>query len=114
MFRDATRDDPSTGGRPMPDLVDELLGRLRRIETSLDQLMRQHTVKEWYTTDEVATIVDKAPFTVREWCRHGRVKAAKRACGRGKSREWIISRDELMRLQTDGLLAEPEPYRHVR
>lgn len=113
MVRDTTRDDLPADGGPVPGLVDELLGRLRRIETSLDH-MRQHTVKEWYTTDEVATIVDKAPFTVREWCRHGRVKAAKRACGRGKSQEWIISRDELMRLQTDGLLAEPAPYRHVR
>jgi hypothetical protein len=95
-------------------LSGELLGRLIRIESALQELLRQNTVKDWYTTDEVAEILGKAPFTVREWCRHQRVKAMKRACGRGKSQEWIISRDELMRVQTEGLLPESSAYRHVR
>lgn len=95
-------------------LSGELLGRLTRIESALEQLLRQSTVKDWYTTEEVASIVHKAPFTVREWCRHGRINAAKRDCGRGKAKEWIISRDELMRLQSEGLLAEASRYRHIR
>lgn len=92
----------------------ELLGRLIRIESALDQLLRQHTIKEWYTTEEVASIVHKAPFTVREWCRLGRINASKRDCGRGKTKEWIISRDEVMRVQTEGLLTGHTCYRHVR
>lgn len=91
----------------------ELLGRLTRIESALEQLLRQNTVKAWYTTEEVASIVHKAPFTVREWCRHGRIKASKRDCGRGKAKEWIVSHDELMRLQTEGLLADQLQYRHI-
>lgn len=92
----------------------ELTMRLQRIESALDRLLQQKTVKEWYTTEEVAAIVNKAPFTVREWCRHGRIHAMKRDCGRGKTKEWIISHEELMRLQVDGLLPEPFAYRHVR
>jgi hypothetical protein len=94
--------------------ANEILGRLVRIETALEQLLLQNTVKEWYTTEEVAAIVGKAQFTIREWCRHGRINASKRDCGRGNSKEWIISRDELMRIQTEGLLPEYSPYRHVR
>lgn len=114
MFREHTKVEHSDDGHPARDLVDELLGRLVRIETALEQLLRQKTVKEWYTTEEVAEVVGKAPFTVREWCRHGRVNATKRDCGRGNSKEWIISREELMRIQTEGLLPEDAPYRHVR
>ena len=105
------------GNSPEPTihaLSGELLGRLNRIESALEQLLRQYTVKDWYTTEEVASIMNKAPFTVREWCRHGRINAAKRDCGRGKTKEWIISREELMRIQSAGLLAEPSHYRHVR
>lgn len=97
-----------------PHLNCELIGRLMRIEAALERLLQQKTVKEWYTTDEVASIVHKAPFTVREWCRHGRINAAKRLCGRGKAKEWIVSHAELQRLQTEGLLADPTGYRHIR
>jgi len=93
--------------------LSEMAHRLLRIESALDRLLQQKTVKEWYTTEEVAAIVGKAPFTVREWCRHGRVHAAKRDCGRGKAKEWIVSHDEVVRLQSKGLLAEPNRYRHV-
>lgn len=96
------------------NLDGDLLGRLIRIESALDQLLRQHTLKEWYTTEEVASIVHKAPFTVREWCRLGRINATKRDCGRGSAKEWIISRDEVMRIQTEGLLMGHTGYRHVR
>jgi len=56
------------------------------------------------TTHEVAKVVGKAEFTVREWCRLGRVAASKRACGRGKFQEWIVSHEELTRLRNEGLL----------
>jgi hypothetical protein len=114
MFREHSNNDTSDSANPGRDWIDELLGRLIRIETTLDQLLRQKAIKEWYTTEEAASILGKAPFTVREWCRHGRVKATKRDCGRGNSKEWIISREELMRIQAEGLLPEQAPYRHVR
>jgi excisionase family DNA binding protein len=75
----------------------------------MELLVEQRTIKEWYTTDEVAEILGKAPFTVREWCRNGRINAAKPDCGRGSAKEWIISHTELRRIQNEGLLAEPMP-----
>ena len=81
-----------------------LLERLDRIETILQQLVRERTIKEYYTTAEVAQIMGKAEFTVREWCRLSRIWAEKRQCGRGQSKEWMISHAELTRLQNEGLL----------
>jgi len=78
--------------------------RLERIETLLDRLVSQRTIKEWYTVAEVAQILGKAEFTVREWYRRGRVCASKRQCGRGNTKEWIISHEELTRIQNEGLL----------
>ncbi len=92
---------------------DELLLRLIKIETLLASLVEQRTVKEWYSTAEVATILGKAEFTVREWCRLGRVHAQKKKSGRGVASEWIVSHAELSRVRNEGLLPDPRPYRHV-
>ena len=83
----------------------EILARLEKIEEAISALVSEKSVKEWYTTAEVAKMLDKAEFTVREWCRLGRVFASKRDCGRGNAREWIISHDELQRIRNEGLLA---------
>lgn len=92
---------------------DELLARLAKIETLLASLVEQRTVKEWYSTAEVAAILGKAEFTVREWCRLGRVHAEKKKSGRGPASEWIVSHAELTRIRNEGLLPDPRPYRHV-
>lgn len=80
------------------------LERLDRIEAMLTTLIQQQTIKDMYTTEEVAQILGRQPFTVREWCRLGRVRAQKRACGRGLSKEWVISHAELQRIKNEGLL----------
>src|SRR5262245_37700140 len=81
--------------------------RLDRIEAALNTLIQQRTVKDWYSTHEIAQILGKAEFTVREWCRLGRIHAQKRACGRGPTQEWMISHEELVRYQNHGLLPVP-------
>jgi hypothetical protein len=78
--------------------------RLEKIEDALALLVSQRTVKDWYSTSEAAQILGKAEFTVREWCRLGRIRAAKRPCGRGKAKEWAISHAELERVRNEGLL----------
>jgi hypothetical protein len=85
--------------------------RLQRIEEVLLCLVERRTIKDWYTTAEVAELLGKAEWTVREWCRLGRVNAAKRACGRGRSQEWIVSHAEIDRIRNKGLLPDQRVIR---
>lgn len=57
-----------------------------------------------YSVDEVATMLGKTPYTVREWCRAGRLHASKRQERRGGAERWSIAAEELARYQDDGLL----------
>jgi hypothetical protein len=89
--------------------------RLERLEVGLAKLFdaldvvrelvaSKVVVKEWYTTNEVAHILTRRPYTVREWCRLGRVNATRTHAGRGEVEEWRISHLELQRIQNEGLL----------
>jgi hypothetical protein len=86
-----------------------VMERLDRIEATLAALVERQSVKEWYSTDEVATILGKAEFTVREWCRLGRIRADKKGSGRGKYQSWVVSHNELQRIQREGLLPFSRP-----
>jgi hypothetical protein len=92
--------------------------RFDRIEEMLQQLIELRTVKEYYSTAEVAKLLGKAEFTIREHCRLGRYNAEKRKTGRGRSLEWMISHEELQRIRNEGLLPDPNilrsPLRRVR
>lgn len=83
---------------------DEVRDRLARVEDALRALAREAAVKEWYSTAEVAALVGRAEYTVREWCRQGRVRAAKGAHARGPHPEWRVGRDEVERVRNHGLL----------
>lgn len=99
------REYPFPPGQDAAEGLDaEVLQRLERIEAALRLLVRERTIKNWYTTTEVASLIGRAEFTVREWCRLRRIHAEKRACGRGLSHEWIISHAELTRFRNEGLL----------
>jgi hypothetical protein len=79
---------------------------LTRIEAKLDSLIERQKVKEFYTPEEFARIIDREPFTCREYCRLGRIRAQKKASGRGKHASWVIPHDELLRFQREGLLPD--------
>jgi transposase len=83
--------------------------RLEKIEAMLAVLVERQTVREWYTTEQVAQLVGKAEFTVREWCRHGRLNAEKRMSGRGGYQAWVVSHSEVLRYQREGLLPLRRP-----
>ncbi len=87
-----------------PGVMRLLLERLNRIEAKLETLIEKRARKDRYSVEEAAAILGKAPFTVREWARNGRIRAEKRACGRGRTQEWSIDHEELQRIQNDGLL----------
>ena len=94
------------------------LARLEAIQIQLDRIADQNQTllqrlreterrQDWYSTADVAKLIGKAEYTVREWCRLGRVRAEKRACGRGRSAEWMIADAELERYRSEGLLPLP-------
>ena len=74
--------------------------RLARIEAKLDGLLTERqNEKEWYRTDEVAEILGKSDFTVREkWCNQGRIEAVKDE----ESGKWKIPGHEVQRLRNGG------------
>lgn len=92
----------------------ELLRRMKALEErfeKVEQVLHQihelmaikKVVKDRYTVKEVAAIVGRKEYTVREWCRERRLLADKAMCGRGCELAWLISHDELTRYQNEGL-----------
>jgi len=82
-----------------------VIERLDRIEATLKLLAARQAEKAWYTTEELAAVVRRSEYTVRQWCLNGRLRAEKTAGGRGKHRSWVISHQELLRFQREGLLS---------
>ena len=90
--------------RPAPDQDQSHLSIQHQLAVLHDLLVSQKTIKDFYTTNEIASVLKKRPYTVREWCRYRRIHAVKRACGRGRSKDWAVSHSELTRIQNEGLL----------
>ena len=107
-------EEDSLERRELIEEVSALKTRIEELEQTIaelrDLLLNQKTVKESYDTKEVAKILGRKPYTVREWCRLKRVNAFKAMCGRGCEEEWRITHDELVRIQNEGLLPVPERY----
>ncbi len=78
--------------------------RLDKIEAMLAVLVDRQTAKDFYEIEEFSRLVRREPFTCREWARHGRINATKRASGRGAHPTWVVSHAELLRYQREGLL----------
>jgi excisionase family DNA binding protein len=100
---------PNDGEQPEPNVVaadrQEWREDIAKIKADLALLVQQRTVKEAYTTKEVADMLGKQEYTVREWCRLGRIAAIKLQGGRGNEGEWRIPHQELIRYQKEGLLS---------
>ena len=100
------------------ELLQNLSTRFELMESKLEDLAGrldgQGTAdKDFYTVSEAADAMARAPYTVREWCRLGRLNATKALSGRGIDGEWRISHEEVQRWRREGLLPVERPYRHV-
>ena len=94
--------------RGLQESLAELKDELAEIKASLINLptpQQQLTTRENFTVPEFAAKVDRAEYTVREWCRMGRIHAEKL-----DDEEWRIPREELARYLDHGLL----PARYLR
>jgi hypothetical protein len=78
--------------------------KLDKLEAMLVILVERQTIKDYYEIEEFARLVGREPFTCREWARLGRVKAEKKLSGRGCHARWVVSHEELLRYQREGLL----------
>jgi hypothetical protein len=76
------------------DMQLSLEARLAGMEAILSQiqgfLAAPKVTREWYTVDEVASMMGKSPYTVRQWCLEGRIFATKRSERRGGA-ELVLS-----------------------
>lgn len=82
----------------------EIVERLCKIEELLEALLSRQIVKEHYSVEEFAAMTQREVYTVREWCRLGRIQAAKKHSGRGKHSYWCIPHAEVLRYEKEGLL----------
>lgn len=103
-----------TSGCCNNETIKELKEQIASLEQTVLQLRdficSQQPIKDSYTTVEIAAILGKKPYTVREWCRLKRINAFKAMCGRGCEEEWRVRHEELCRIQNEGLLPVPERY----
>jgi|SRR6516165_5635225 excisionase family DNA binding protein len=90
----------------LTEQIEEFLAKLEAIEAGLQHLREEQTAKAWYGTAEVASLLGRSDYTVREWCRKHQIPAEKTANGR----DWIVSHETLLRLKNREL---PLPERQV-
>jgi hypothetical protein len=86
------------------DQVQLVLEEVRGIKELVETLVAQKPMKEWLTTAETAAVLGRAEFTVRQWCRLGRIHCQKKLTGRGRHLAWVISAGEVARIQRQGIL----------
>jgi hypothetical protein len=80
--------------------------RLGRLEVALRKACEGRPDKEFFTVAEFAKLVDRAPYTVRDWACAGRIRGEKTHGGRGRKAEWRFRLAEFHRYQAEGLLPD--------
>jgi hypothetical protein len=90
------------------NLLASMSEELRLLRTEVVALRERPAVpptpRTYYSVEEVATMLERSAYTVREWCRNGQVNAIKRAERRGAGMLWSISAEEVARYRNEGLL----------
>jgi hypothetical protein len=82
------------------DKLDALHAELKDLRAERSAVASGASSRTTYSTKEVAVMVDRNEFTVRQWCLGGRIKAHKR----GRSGQWGVSASEVTRYLEEGFL----------
>lgn len=88
-------------------------GHLLQIEgqlSTIKELDETFGNRKFFSVAEFAKLVGKSEYTVREWCRLGRINSEKAETGYGDSKSWKIPASELLRYRDHGLLPVPTRY----
>lgn len=101
--RESPEDTVATLGIKMDQVLD-LLRRMADVPPISAPSSTLPPGKSFLETSEFAEAVGRRAFTVREWCRLGRVNAVKVGAGPKSLERWRISAAELARFRADGLL----------
>lgn len=85
--------------------IEAQLAEMRTMLVQIHGMLAQpKEAREWYSVEEVAALLGRTPYSVREWCRLGRINATKRSERRGGAELWSISASEVTRYKDEGLL----------
>ena len=84
--------------------ITSLVDEVKHMRRQLDELVNRGTIKDYYTTEEFASLKSMKPKTVRDYCNEGRLKGEKQRTGHGRSKRWVIPHSELQRFEREGLL----------
>ena len=89
------------------DSVDSRLENLEKLVAGMGLVVAERQAeKDWYSTAELAELLGKSDFTVREkWCNQGRIECEKDP----DSGKWRIPAHEVRRLHNGGGLKPRQP-----
>ena len=78
---------------------------LRNFERLVKRIEAAQSEQKWFTVSEAAGLLEKSPYTIREYIKQGRLNAVKHCRdglpdGAGGKGEWRISRDEIERFRS--------------
>jgi hypothetical protein len=85
-----------------------LKAHAEEIDRKLERLASRPVERASYTVEEIAAMESRSPYTVREWCRLGQLRAEKTATQSGPHARWTIPAAEYSRFQREGLLPLPK------
>jgi hypothetical protein len=82
--------------------AEQILALLNSIDERLAALegSGRQPARQWFSPDEAAGMLGRKPYTVREWCRQGRVPSERSETGKR-----MIPAAEVERLRAGGALA---------
>jgi hypothetical protein len=104
------------GGTTAAGTSEELMAGLKKMQQQMDRIEKHLAAPAAgasYTSEEAARELGKAEWTVRQWCNKGQAQARK-IHGRGRTGEWRLLHEEVVRLRNEGPLPPGTFHNHNR
>ena len=85
-----------------PDILEEIR-QVKEQNLEILRLMRVARDRRWYNLQDAGERLNRAAWTLRQLCSHGKIRAEK-----GEDGQWRIAADELTRLEQEGVPRLPQ------